>query len=320
MLASIQALSADQLAPDAVPPTWLWPGVLATGSITLLVGEWKAGKTTLLSVLLARLATGGTLAGRPVRQASVLVISEEAPVLWKERNARFHYPNTIRFLCQPFPGQATHDEWQDLIDVTDNTIQHKGFPDVLVLDPLMMFFPGDGETYTKHLVNLLIPLRRLTNRGCAILMLHHPPKNPGRKFFGRGNAGLHAFVDIDAKFFHDRDSRSDRVRRIEAKSRIFGSGASFRLSLTEDGLDYEAVPEEPVFGGWEEGWLVIRGLLESAGKPLSALEIRKAWFEDYERPCVVTLRRWLWHAHAEGLLTRSGSGRCNDPYRFTLKR
>jgi hypothetical protein len=46
---------------------WLWHGYLAAGNVTLLVGQWKAGKTTLLSVLLARLGAGGTLAGRAVR-------------------------------------------------------------------------------------------------------------------------------------------------------------------------------------------------------------------------------------------------------------
>lgn len=42
---------------------WLWHGYLAPGNITLLTSQWKTGKTTLLSVLLARLKEGGTLAG-----------------------------------------------------------------------------------------------------------------------------------------------------------------------------------------------------------------------------------------------------------------
>jgi hypothetical protein len=33
---------------------WLWQGYLAPATVTLLTGRWKAGKTTLLSVLLAR--------------------------------------------------------------------------------------------------------------------------------------------------------------------------------------------------------------------------------------------------------------------------
>src|SRR5258708_6780808 len=67
---------------------WLWQGFLAAGNVTLLVGQWKAGKTTLLSVLLARLGTGGTLAGLTIRPGRAVVISEEADDLWAERFER----------------------------------------------------------------------------------------------------------------------------------------------------------------------------------------------------------------------------------------
>ena len=56
--------SADLSAatPHEVP--WLLHGYLAPGSITLWTSRWKAGKTTLLSILLARRVTGGQV-GRP---------------------------------------------------------------------------------------------------------------------------------------------------------------------------------------------------------------------------------------------------------------
>src|SRR3954447_10780954 len=47
--------------------TWLWQGYVAPGNVTLLTSQWKAGKTTLLSILLDRMKAGGTLAGRPGR-------------------------------------------------------------------------------------------------------------------------------------------------------------------------------------------------------------------------------------------------------------
>ena len=42
---------------------WLWHGFLARANLTLLTGMWKSGKTTLLSLLLSRRKTGGSLAG-----------------------------------------------------------------------------------------------------------------------------------------------------------------------------------------------------------------------------------------------------------------
>jgi hypothetical protein len=54
----------DALA--GAPPqgaAWVRQGYLARGHVTLLSSQWKMGKTTLLSVLLSRMATGGALAG-----------------------------------------------------------------------------------------------------------------------------------------------------------------------------------------------------------------------------------------------------------------
>jgi hypothetical protein len=48
---------------------WLWHGYLAPAKVTLLSSQWKSGKITLVSVLLARLANGGQLAGLPVAAA-----------------------------------------------------------------------------------------------------------------------------------------------------------------------------------------------------------------------------------------------------------
>ena len=68
-------LGYDDLARHAGEPTrWLWHGYLAAGAVTLLTSRWKAGKTTLLSVLLARMGAGGELAG-----LSVAVVDSSMP-------------------------------------------------------------------------------------------------------------------------------------------------------------------------------------------------------------------------------------------------
>src|SRR5690606_8737705 len=51
---------SDSFAEAPAPSIdWIWQGYLARGATTLLTSQWKAGKTTLVSVLLARLARGG---------------------------------------------------------------------------------------------------------------------------------------------------------------------------------------------------------------------------------------------------------------------
>jgi hypothetical protein len=66
---------------------WLWQGYIARGGVTLLTSQWKAGKTTLLSLLLARLKQGGALGGQAVHTCKALVLSEEEPALWCQRGS-----------------------------------------------------------------------------------------------------------------------------------------------------------------------------------------------------------------------------------------
>ena len=63
---------------------WIWDGFIAEGSTTLLVGLYKAGKTTLLAHLLKAMESGGEVAC-PVVGGRALVVSEEGVTLWAKR-------------------------------------------------------------------------------------------------------------------------------------------------------------------------------------------------------------------------------------------
>src|SRR4051812_1822416 len=98
------ALKIVYLDGSARPPfevPWLWGGYLAPGNTTLLTSQWKAGKTTLVSVLLARMARGGELAGLPVRPGRAVVVSEEALEHWQGRDARLGFGGHVGFVCRP---------------------------------------------------------------------------------------------------------------------------------------------------------------------------------------------------------------------------
>src|SRR6516164_11613041 len=72
----------SQLTRAALPDTWVWEGILAPGKITLFSAEAKAGKTTLLALLLQRMATGGKLCGSTVYPGRAIVVSEEPADIW----------------------------------------------------------------------------------------------------------------------------------------------------------------------------------------------------------------------------------------------
>jgi hypothetical protein len=74
---------------------WLWEGYLAPGNVTLVTGQWKSGKTTLVAVVLSRLGTGGVLGGLPVRPGKVVVISEESPAHWYYRSRKLPFGDHV---------------------------------------------------------------------------------------------------------------------------------------------------------------------------------------------------------------------------------
>src|SRR4051812_20401770 len=94
---------------------WQWHGLLAGGNVTLLTGMHKCGKTTMLSLLLARRRHGGTLAGLAVQPGKTVVVSEEDPALWAERSRRYDFGGTVCLVARPFLTVPRPDQWQALL-------------------------------------------------------------------------------------------------------------------------------------------------------------------------------------------------------------
>jgi hypothetical protein len=68
--------SAEQLLDGDPTSDWFLEGYLAPGRVTLLSGACGVGKTTLLSVLIKRMETGGSLAGLAVRPPKKVVVEQ----------------------------------------------------------------------------------------------------------------------------------------------------------------------------------------------------------------------------------------------------
>src|SRR5262245_3812469 len=96
------------------PAGWLWHGLIAPGNLTLLTSQWKAGKTTLLSVLLGLRVAGGTLGGQPVRPGKTVVVTEEPLSLWAGRVKKHHLGGSVCFIPRPFQTIPTQEEWLGL--------------------------------------------------------------------------------------------------------------------------------------------------------------------------------------------------------------
>lgn len=307
----------DLARAGAAAGTWLWHGYLAPGNVTLLTGPWKCGKTTLLAALLGRLGAGGVLAGRPLAPGRAVVVSEESPAHWHERGRRFGFGPHLHWLCRPFPGKPGPAEWQALIDHLHDLCGERGVA-LVVIDPLASFLPR-GENDAASMLAGLLPLQRLTVRGAAVLLLHHPSKKAavaGRR--ARGSGALSGYADILLEMdWYSAPTVADRRRRLYAFARHAETPAQQVIELSADGTDYAALGTE-ADAEFAEHWRRLRPLFEAAEQPLTRRQVGTLLAAAGKAADEVTLWRWLDRAAAEGRLCRGGAGRRNEPYHFWL--
>jgi hypothetical protein len=307
----------DDLArASAAPIRWVWHGYIAAGATTLLTSRWKAGKTTLLSVLLTRLGRGGELAGAAVRAGKVVVVSEEAPDLWARRGEKLGFGSHLGFFCRPFLGKPSADQWLDLIDRLAD-IHRKRKLALVVIDPLANVLPGADENGAAAMIAALAPLQRLTAAGLAVLILHHPRKDSKSSDpEPRGSGALPGFVDVLIDLDEPRVV-GDRRRRVRAVSRFEETPGERLIELTADGTDYTVI-ENPGGEEFTAGWEVLRMVLDEARKKMTRRDMLKLWPPDFPKPSDGTVWRWLDRAVELGHISRQGTGRRNEPFEYWM--
>jgi hypothetical protein len=317
---ALRPLRPGELACAGEPRlSWLWDGYLAPGKITALISPPKSGKTTLVAHLLARSAQGGLLAGRAVVPGRVLVVSEEAPSDWDGRCRRLGLGQNVQFLCRPFQGgRPTDAQWFAMVAGLEAL--HRQAPlDLVVLDALAALLPGYAETCAPQMLDCLLPLQALANRGPSLWLLHHPAK--GKRPDGqtaRGSGALSGFADIVMEMACYRRARSrDRRRRIWAYSRYVETPRCLILELDADGADY-LVRSDAVGAPLVQPWPEIHFVLANATDKLTQRRILERWPVEGDPPDRSTLSRWLKRAAQQGVICRGGSGYRGDPFLYWL--
>jgi hypothetical protein len=299
------------------PLSWLWQGYLLPGALTLLTASWKAGKTTLISVLLARRPAGGLFAGLPLTPGRSIVVTEESLDHWRRRARTLDFGEQVGWFCRPFGGRRpTRRQWLAFIDQIGEVSVSKAI-DLMVIDPLASFMAGTSENDAGSMLDTLLPLQRLTSAGLAVLVAHHPrrQKSPAGHA-ARGSGALSGFADILIEMRSPGGlARGDNRRRLLAFSRYPETPRDCVISRSADGTDYLAL------GSYTEvelarGWLMLEAVLAQAAGPLTRDEIRQAW--PSKAPDAERVGAWLEQAVLQGRLRKAGRGVKNNPYRYWL--
>ncbi len=186
-----------------------------------------------------------------------------------------------------------------------------------MIDPLAAFLPGGEENHAGLMQEALAPLRRLAERGLAVLLLHHPRKGacrPGQA--ARGSGALTGAADVLIEMTWYRTDGGDRRRRLRAWSRFDETPPQRVIELSEDGTDYRDLGD---FADAEQQglWPELRRLLEAAPGKLTRKEVYAAWAGP-EAVDERTVIRLLEGAVREGRVLREGTGHKGRPFRYWL--
>jgi hypothetical protein len=289
---------------------WLLSGYLAAGHVTLISGKPKAGKSTLATAIAEAVDDPETVVflDRVVGDGPVIYVSEEGPgTLQPKLN------DSSRSVALTRDGVWPKPPWIDLIQAAAfkaMDIQAR----LLVIDSLS-FWASFGEGQEKDAGAVQATMDALTTAagtGLAVLLVHHQRKSGGGEGDAvRGSGALLAAVDMSIEL--ERVDESSTQRRLVAIGRWPTTPVLVvdRDSQTEDWRTVgRATSREEAATQSARGRLLATIPTEGAGVTEGELEGLLGGPRNVAKPLRVAL--------ADGLVTRSGSGRRGSPYRYCV--
>lgn len=256
-----------------IPPVkYLVPGVLPEGSIIMFSGAAGSGKSTLAMKIAYLASQGLPIFGFSQVPRRVLYLDRDnPPALVKERMDRLHMEPTQQFkywgghLGVDIPKQLFSDagllEW----------IERDANRPIVVVDSQISFQEGN-ENDSNDIAAFYDPLRRLTNRGATVFVIHHTGKGESTKEF-RGSEHIRAAIDVGY---------------VTTNSLKVGLG-----TLTLTAFKARVVVEEEIALTYVDGDFIPQNLRHAKQEQLNELlrknpGITKSQFEELARPMRVS--------------------------------
>ncbi len=285
-------------------PNWIWPGYVAPGSITLLAGRPKVGKSTLLFALMAAIDGGALFCGRRPRRVAIVVLSEERGTTIAEKARTRSWSAAVSILLH---HTAYSIGWPEIVR---HAAAHVGPGGLVIVDTLADFagLAADAENNAGAIQSAMRPLQEIAGAGLAVLVVSHQRKAAGEHGEAvRGSNALTAAVDVVVEFERAPGSIGDHGRVLKAVSRFGATPTDLVVRRTDDG--YEAIGElasATAASELERAAMRVAELGEVTAEELAGdIGLSKG-----------TVQRRLDALLSAGRVVRSGSGKRGDAYRW----
>jgi putative DNA primase/helicase len=222
------------------PITWIWPGWLPAGKLTILAGAAGTGKTTLALALAAILTAGGRWPDGTVNKAkgNVLIWSSEdvaddtlVPRLLASGAdlARCHFIEGIAQDGQSVP----FDPSQDIVEL-HRAVQAIGGVSLLLIDPIVSAVAGDMHRANDVRRSLQAVVDFADAHGCAVIGITHFAKGGAERAPQDRVIGSQAFGAL-ARMVLVAAKEEGGNRRVLAR-------AKSNIALDDGGVAYKIEP------------------------------------------------------------------------------
>jgi hypothetical protein len=267
---------------------WLWPGRIALGRITLLVGRPGEGKSFLTTDMAARVTTGTSWPdGSDCPAGSVILISAEddpsdtiKPRLDAHR-ADCRKVHSLSMVRRIDSEGKKHDVLFTLEDVAALELALKQHPDckLIVVDPIGSFLGGDTDAHRDNEVRgVLAPVGKLAEKyGPAVLVVSHRRKSAGSNADDLA-LGSRAFTGIARAVWHLSRDTVNKARRLllPGKNNLApeGDGLAFTICGEPPAIVWE---RDPVAMSADDALAVENGGNERTGRPAEERDDATEW-------------------------------------------
>jgi len=289
------------------PVSWLWPGRIPAGRITLLVGRPGEGKSFLTTDAAARVTTGTPWPdGSECPRGSVILISaEDDPADTIRPRLDAHYADVKRVhlltAVRRIGENGQHDRMITLVDVDaiETALTRIADCKLIVVDPIGSFLGGNTDAHRDNEVrSVLAPIARLAEKyGPAVVVVAHRRKGAGSVADDLA-LGSRAFTGIARAVWHLTRDTESKARRLllPGKNNLAHEGNGLAFSIVgeparicwerdpvamsaDDALAVETQSQERKTGPDAEAFKAAVKWLQSAlaNGPRLAKELKDEW-------------------------------------------
>jgi hypothetical protein len=227
---------------DPEPVTWLWPGRIAIGKLTLIAGEPGLGKSQLLTTIAAATTTGGTWPNREghALPGNVIILSAEdgladtivpRMIAAGANRERVHVVSAVQ--DSGAKGRRTFNMQADLL-LLENKIEEIGDVRLVGIDPISSYMGGKIDTHKNTDVRgVLEAVSEMAARHhVAMLGITHFSKGIGQKAINAFIGSIAFVAAARAAFAVMKDPDDEQLRLfLPVKNNLapLGHGLAFRL-------------------------------------------------------------------------------------------